>query len=51
MDTQFLEEMLADAQQNKHLVDETPKCQVLYARVVHLYLEIAGKALQNEKSI
>jgi hypothetical protein len=48
-DTEFLDEVLHDAQQIKPFVDHHPECQKLYARAVHLYNEIARKALDRAK--
>ncbi len=50
-DVDFLSEVLADAQQNAHLISELPQCKDLYARVVHLYREITEKALANEHGV
>ena len=49
IDLDFLEQVLQDAKQNMPLIDGVPECQSLFARVVHLYNEIAEKALANEK--
>ena len=51
LDIEFLEEVCRDTQQYKHFVDEHPQFQELYARVAHLYDEIATKALNNENNI
>ena len=48
LDIEFLEEVLSDAGQNKHIFDENPDIQDLYTRAVDLYEEITEKALQNE---
>ncbi len=48
-DTAYLEEVLADAQQVKTLIDRHPEYQDLYTRGVHLYKEITDKALENAK--
>jgi hypothetical protein len=45
----LLEEMLADANQVRPLIERTPEYQNLAARVLHLYKEITDKALENEK--
>ncbi len=47
-DSEFLEQVCRDTQQYKHFVDGHPEFQQLYARVAHLYEEIARKALENE---
>ena len=51
LDIEFLEEVFLDAQQYKHFVDTHPEFQKLYARVAHLYNEIASEALENENKI
>jgi hypothetical protein len=51
LDISFLEEVFQDAQRNKHLADEVPECQSLFARVVHLYHEISAQALRNEGGV
>jgi hypothetical protein len=48
LDMVFLDEVLNDAGQNKHIFDENPDIQDLYTRAVDLYEEITGKALENE---
>jgi hypothetical protein len=48
-DLSFLERVLNDAQENQHLIDSIPRCQDLFARVVHLYRDITTKALENEE--
>jgi hypothetical protein len=48
LDIEFLEQVCRDTQQYKHFVDGHPEFQQLYARVAHLYDEIARKALENE---
>ena len=50
LDMEFLEEVLSDAGQNKHIFDENPDIQDIYTRIVDLYEEITGKALENEMS-
>ncbi len=49
-DTEYLEEIFADAQQVKAVVDKHPEYQDLYATAVHLYKSITDKALENAKS-
>jgi hypothetical protein len=48
-DVQFLDQVIHDAQKSKHLIDKHPKWQKFCSEVVHLYNEIAEKALNNEK--
>ena len=48
-DMEFMEEVISDAIQNKHLIDKHPEWQEFCANVVSLYEEIAEKALENEK--
>ena len=50
LDIEFLDEVLSDAGQNKHIFDENPDLQNIYTRVVDLYEEITRMALENEKS-
>ena len=38
-----------DAQRGKRLIDRHPEWQEFCAEVIHLYEEIAEKALENEK--
>ena len=50
LDTEFLEELIHDAQENKHYVEESPEdIQILFTKVIQLYKEIIGKALEIEK--
>jgi hypothetical protein len=49
-DIQFLDTIIHDAQQSKHLMDRHPEWQMFCAKVVHLYETITEKALENEKS-
>jgi hypothetical protein len=49
-DLQFLEEVFADAQHIRPLVERHPEYQELAARVIHLYKEILDKAMENEKN-
>jgi len=51
LDIEFLEQVFLDTQQYAHFVDTHPDFQSLYARVAHLYNEIASEALENEKKI
>jgi len=48
-DVQFLAQVIHDAQQSKHLIDKHAEWQKFCSEVVHLYNEIAEKALNNEK--
>ena len=48
-DVEFLETVMHDAQQSKHLIDRHPEWQAFCATVVHLYETITEKALDNEK--
>jgi hypothetical protein len=48
-DIAFLEQVLADANEAKPLLERHPEYQTLVSRVVNLYKEITDKALENEK--
>ncbi|MGB5179949.1 MAG: hypothetical protein WBP44_14615 [Gammaproteobacteria bacterium] len=48
-DVEFLDRVIHDAQQSKHLIDRHPEWQTFCAQVVHLYETITEKALDNEK--
>ncbi len=48
-DTEYLERIIADAQDALDLVDRHPEYQDLYVRVADLYEEITHKALENEQ--
>jgi hypothetical protein len=48
-DIVFLDTIMHDAQQSKHLIDRHPEWQAFCARVVHLYETITEKALDNER--
>ena len=48
-DIEFLEEVFADANDIKRLVDRHPEIQGIAARAIGLYKEITDKALENEK--
>ena len=48
-DVEFLDTVIHDAQQSKHLIDRHPEWQAFCATVVHLYETITEKALDNEK--
>ena len=47
-DVAFLDTVIHDAQQSKHLIDRHPEWQVFCANVVRLYETITEKALDNE---
>jgi glutaredoxin-related protein len=49
-DLVFLHEVMDNAQRIKHLVDQHPEYQEVYARAAALYGEITEKALLNEKN-
>jgi hypothetical protein len=48
-DVDFLDTVIHDARQSKHLIDRHPEWQMFCANVVHLYETITEKALENEK--
>jgi hypothetical protein len=48
-DIAFLEEVFADANMIKPLVERHPEHQALVSSVVNLYKEITDRALENEK--
>ena len=45
----YLHEVFETAEQLKPLVDRHPEYQELYCRMLELYREIIGKALENER--
>ena len=49
-DIQFLEEVFADAQRARGLIERNPEWQELATKMVGLYKEITDKALENEKN-
>ena len=49
-DLTFLEEVFADANTIKPLLERHPDYQPLAARMLNLYKEITDKAMENEKS-
>lgn len=49
-DIAFLEEVFADAENMRSLIDRHHEYYELAARVVHLYSEITSKALENEQA-
>ncbi len=48
-DTDYLEKIIADAQDVLAMIDDYPEYQELYARVAGLYEDITSKALENEQ--
>jgi hypothetical protein len=48
-DSQFMQRVTLDAQLSKRLIDRHPEWHKFCAEVIHLYEEIAEKALANEK--
>ena len=48
-DIQFMYQITRDAQRNKRLIDRHPEWHHFCAMVIHLYEEVAEKALENEK--
>jgi hypothetical protein len=50
-DIVFLDTIIHDAQQSKHLIDRHPEWQAFCSRVVHLYETITEKALDNERGL
>lgn len=48
-DIAFLDTVIHDAQNSKHLIDRHPEWQSFCAKVVHLYETITEKSLENEK--
>jgi hypothetical protein len=49
-DVEFLDTVMHDAQQSKHLIDRHPEWHSFCSYVIHLYEAITEKALDNEKS-
>ncbi|MGB5397929.1 MAG: hypothetical protein WBN96_12335 [Gammaproteobacteria bacterium] len=49
-DVAFLDTVIKDAQNSKHLIDRHPEWQTFCAKVVHLYETITEKSLENEKA-
>lgn len=47
-DLRFLEDVFADAQKLRPLIERHPEYQELVARVIHLYKDILDKATENE---
>ena len=49
-DIEFLNEVLADAQRVKGLLDRHPEWQEIATKVISLYRQITEKALENQKT-
>lgn len=49
-DMRFMTQVTVDAQRSKPLIDRHPEWHDFCAEVIHLYEEIAIKALENEKN-
>lgn len=49
-DLEFLEQVITESQQNKHLLDDQPDLQDLFMRGLALYKHITEKALENEQA-
>ena len=50
-DVQFMDQVMLDAQRSKRLIDRHPKWHEFCSEVIHLYEEIAEKALDNERKL
>ena len=48
-DLRFMYQVTRDAQRSKRLIDRHPEWHKFCSEVIHLYEEIAEKALDNEK--
>jgi hypothetical protein len=48
-DIRFMLEIAEDARQSKRLIDRYPEWHGFCAEVIHLFEEVAEKALENEK--
>lgn len=48
-DMRFMYQITLDAQRSKRLIDKHPEWHKFCARIIHLYEEVAEKALENEK--
>lgn len=48
-DIRFMLEIADDAQRSKRLIDRHPEWHRFCAEVIHLFEEVAEKALENEK--
>lgn len=49
LDIQFMYEIAQDTQRSKRLIDRHPEWHRFCAEVIHLFEEVAEKALENEK--
>ena len=49
-DIAFLKRVFKDARDIQPLVDRSPEYQDLCVRMIHLYHQITGRALENEKN-
>jgi hypothetical protein len=49
-DIDYLEQVLKDANENRHLLIDFPEYHDIAVRLVNLYNEITTKALENEKN-
>ena len=50
-DSKFMFQVTLDAQRSKRLIDRHPEWHKFCSEVIHLYEEIAEKALDNEKKL
>ena len=50
-DSKFMLQVTLDAQRSKRLIDRHPKWHQFCSEVIHLYEEIAEKALDNERKL
>jgi hypothetical protein len=50
-DSEFMFQVTLDAQQSKRLIDRHPEWHQFCSEVIHLYEEIAEKALDNERKL
>lgn len=48
-DLEYLEQVFGDASRIESLIERHPEYKPLVARVLELYNEVTGKALENEK--
>ena len=48
-DIEFLQRVMADADEINRLVDQFPEYATVYTRAVNLYKDITQKALENEQ--
>ena len=49
IDIEYLEEVFADANNSRQLVERHPEHQELVAQIINLYSEITARGLENEK--